>query len=98
MAISANLHRKLRQALGADAGDDLVTLLEVVEATRRELAELRHEMQLGFARVDERIAGMESRLSAQFDAALQKGLKDQTRFFFLAWSVVLASIVGLYAR
>ena len=30
--------------------------------------------------------------------AIEKGLRDQTRFFFLAWAVLLAAIIGLYAR
>jgi hypothetical protein len=65
-----------------------------------------------FARVDERFARMDGRMdvmtasfegqlnaaSERFERLLEKGLREQTRFFFLAWSVVLASIIGLYAR
>jgi hypothetical protein len=87
MAVSPHLQRKLQETLGADAADDLVTILDTMDANRGDVRELRHEMQLGFARVE-----------AKFEAALEKGLREQTRFFFLAWSVLLAAIVGLYAR
>jgi hypothetical protein len=90
MSISPHLHRKLRKALGADAGDDLVNLLEIAQATRGDIAELRHQMELRFTAIE-----------AQFPALkveLEKGLKEQIRFFFLAWAVLLAAIVGLYAR
>jgi hypothetical protein len=29
---------------------------------------------------------------------MEKGMREQTRFFFLAWSVPLAAIVGLYGK
>jgi hypothetical protein len=90
MPISPHLHRKLRETLGADAGDDLVNLLEVAHATRGDIAELRQQMELKFTAME-----------AQFPALkveLEKGLKEQIRFFFLAWAVLLAAVVGLYAR
>jgi hypothetical protein len=90
MPISQHLLRKLQEALGADAAGDLVSLIEDMDANRGDIGELRHEMQLGFARVDTKFE--------QMGARLEKGLRDQTRFFFLAWSVLLAAIVGLYAR
>jgi hypothetical protein len=92
MPISPHLHRKLREALGADAGDDIVNLLEVAQATRGDIAELRHEMELKFTSLE----GKFPALKAELAEAIEKGLKEQTRFFFLAWSVLLAAIVGLY--
>ena len=38
------------------------------------------------------------KLQERMETLLEKGLREQTRFFFLAWSVLLAAIVGLYAR
>ncbi len=66
-------------------------------------------MQLGFARIESNLGKLDARfeakldggvqsLRADFTAAIEKGLRDQTRFFFVAWSVILAAIVGLYAR
>jgi hypothetical protein len=54
-----------------------------MDANRGDIGELRHEMQLGFARIE---------------ASLERALREQTRFFFLAWSVILATIIGLYVR
>jgi hypothetical protein len=76
-------------------------VLNGVDANRGDIAELRHQMQLGFARIDARFEQMEARFDATFarmDARIEKGLREQTRFFFVAWSVLLAAIVGLYAR
>jgi hypothetical protein len=50
---------------------------------RGDIRELRHEMQLGFARME---------------TLVEKALREQTRFFFLAWAVLVTAIVGLYAR
>lgn len=112
MPISSQLQRKLKEVLGADAADDLVRGMEAMDTYRGDIgelrhviAELRHDMQLGFARSDTKLEKLESTfdarfgtLESRFDAAIERGLREQTRFFFLAWSVLLASIVGLYAR
>jgi hypothetical protein len=86
--------------------------METMDANRGDIGELRHEMQLGFARIDAAFQQVDARFQ-QMDAKwvglfesgqskmqvlLEKGLREQTRFFFLAWSVLLAAIVGLYAR
>ena len=57
--------------------------LKDIGSLRGDVRELRHEMQLGFE---------------QMRALLQKELRDQTRFFFVAWAVILAAIIGIYAR
>jgi len=86
--------------------------MEDMDAYRGDVGELRHEMQLGFARVDARFERLEANIDARFgnselrfekfeakmEAIMEKGLRKQTQFFFLAWSVLLAAIVGLYAR
>ncbi|HMC57023.1 MAG TPA: hypothetical protein VKH19_17715 [Gemmatimonadaceae bacterium] len=94
MPVSPHLLRKLQGALGADAATDLVNQLETMDPLRGDIAELQHEMRLGFARIDEGFAV----INGDFRSALEKGLKEQTRFFFVAWSVLLAAIIGLYAR
>lgn len=101
MAIPHNLRRKLREVFGSDAGDDLVNLLEVAQATRGDIAELRHTMELRLSAIDARFASLEAQLRREIagvETKLEKGLKEQTRFFFLAWAVQIAAIVGLYAR
>lgn len=108
MAVSPNLQRKLQQALGAEAAGDLLAWMQSMDPHRGDLAELRREMQLGFARIDERFARIDERfarsdgrmdtMQASMERMMEKGLREQTRFFFLAWSVLLAAIIGLYAR
>lgn len=116
MRISPHLQQTLQETLGADAAGDLVGLLDDF---RGDLGELRHETQLGFARVDAKfqqidarfqqvdasIAGLRQHVDTlitggqvRTEALLEKGLREQTRFFFLAWAVQLAAIIGLYAR
>jgi len=87
MSTSPHLSQKLRDALGNDAGGELVGILDRaasdISELRGDVAELRHQ-------VDTRFESM-GRL-------IEQELRKQTQFFFLAWAVVLASIIGLYAR
>lgn len=69
---------------------DLFATPENMDAHRGDVGELRHEMQLGFARIETRFE--------QTHAIFEKVLREQTRFFFVAWAVILAAIVGIYAR
>jgi hypothetical protein len=119
MPVPQQLQRKLREVLGTDAADNLVDMLDSLDANRGDFGELRHEMQLGFARIEARFAQIDARFEQllgqingrfekelgqinvrfeQQNALLEKGLKEQTRFFFVAWAVILASVIGLYAR
>src|SRR5881409_722484 len=74
MPISPHLLRKLHETLGAEAAEDLASRLEAMDANRGDIGELRHEMQLGFTRVDARFASLEAKfdqksatLEAKFD-------------------------------
>ena len=72
-----------------------------MDAHRSDIGELRREMQVGFARIDERFARTDGRMETMqtnMERLIERGLREQTRFFFRAWSVLLAAIVGLYAR
>ena len=94
MAATPNLQRRLQQALGAEAAGDLAAWMQGMDAHRTDIGDLRREMQVGFARMDGRLDSLQERT----EKLLEKGLREQTRFFFLAWSVLLATLVGLYAR
>ena len=78
---SPHLGRKLKDVLGDDAGEELASVIDRIDPIRGDIAELRHEAQMTAARLE---------------ALLERGLRGQTRFFFLAWGVQLAAIVGLY--
>ena len=94
MAASPHLSRKISDALGADAGGELIGILDRagndISELRGDVAELRHQMEVGFSHVDARFENM-GRL-------IETELRKQTQFFFLAWAVILAAIIGLYAR
>jgi hypothetical protein len=105
MAATPHLQRKLQQTLGAEAAGDLGAWMQSMDAHRTDIGDLRREMQVGFARIDERFARMDERfdgrlntMQERFERLLEKGLREQTRFFFLAWSVLLTAMIGLYAR
>jgi hypothetical protein len=69
-------------------------------------------MQLGFARMDARFERVDANFAqlqtrwdgvfqtgqARMEALFEKGLREQTRFFFLAWAVLLAAIIGIYVH
>jgi hypothetical protein len=82
---SPHLERKLKEALGDDAGAELAAVTDRIDPIRGDIAELRHTVERGFAA-----------LEAKMDAKIEGSAKEQTRFFFLAWGVLLAAIVGLY--
>lgn len=79
MAISAHLIRKLEEALGHEAAEDLVHQLTDIQSLRADVAELRHEMQLGFSRVDARFEALMEKIGAQ---------SDKTTAILLKWSFV----------
>ena len=75
--------------------------MQTMDAHRSDAAELRREMQVGFARMDGRMEAMSARMEAMragMERTMEKALREQTRFFFLAWAVLLAAFIGLYAR
>jgi hypothetical protein len=63
---------------------------------RFEQLEARFEQQ--FKQMDTRWVGLFETGQARMESLLEKGLREQTRFFFVAWSVLLAAIVGMYVR
>ena len=68
--------------------------MERIDPIRGDIAELRHS-------VDQLKQSMEQRFALQeatTNAAIRTAIETQTRFFFVAWAVILAAIVGLYSR
>lgn len=62
MPISMHLVKKLHETLGPEAAEDLVSLIEGSESLRADLAELRHETQLGFTRLDAKLDQLKAEL------------------------------------
>ena len=123
MPVTARLSKLFYERLGEEITNELVDWFNQVDATYR--SELKELNELNFARFDakleQRIAGLEAKLSAKLDAAvaqhafaqleskidrglaelrttLEKGLKEQTRWQFVAWSALLIPIIGLWMR
>ena len=94
MAASPHLSRRISDALGADAEGELIGIVDRtandISELRGDVAELRHQMEVGFSRVDARFETV--------GQLLEKELRRQTQFFLLAWAVILAAIIGLYTR
>ena len=71
MATSPHLSLKLREALGPEAGEELIGLVDRaasdISDLRGDIAELRHTMELRFAAVDTRFAQVDARF-AEVDA------------------------------
>lgn len=80
MAIPQHLHRKLQQTLGQEAAEDLVSWMESVDSNRADIAELRHEMQVGFARLE---------------ATIERRAADLMKWSFVFWVGAVISIAVL---
>ena len=63
-----------------------------MDATYR--ADLREVNELNFARFDAKVA----QRFAEQDAKIERRFTEMTRFFFLAWAVLLVAVIGLWFK
>ena len=101
MPVTARLSKLFYDRLGEAVTNELVDWLNQVDAAFK--SDLREMNEHNFARFD---AKLEQRLAevradmrvgfATLEAKLEGALREQTRFLFLAWAVLLASNVGLW--
>ena len=105
MATSPHLSLKLREALGPEAGEELIGLVDKaasdISDLRGDIAELRHTMELRFAAVDTRFAQVDARFASvdtQF-ANLRKDMEKQTNrlilWSFAFWVTTLGAILAV---
>lgn len=80
MAIPQHVRRKLQETLGAEAAEALVTWIEEADAHRGDVAELRHEMQISFARME---------------ALIEKRLADLLKWSFVFWVGAVGAVAAL---
>ena len=80
MSLSPRLQRKLLESLGQEAAEDLVTWMEQADSHRADVAELRHEMQLGFSRIE---------------AMVEKRFGDLMKWSFVFWVGAVSAIAAL---
>ena len=105
MAPSRHLSRKLQVALGSEAAEEVVAGMRENDSLSGEVVKLRHEMEVGFTnlrtevKVD--VANLDKKMEVGFAdmrTYFERSLKEQTRFFFLAWAALLASNIALWFR
>jgi hypothetical protein len=87
VAIPAHLQRRLQDTLGSDASEDLVSWMDTADQTRADVAGLRHEMQIGFARMDARFAALET--------LIERRTADLMKWSFVFWVGAVAAIAML---
>jgi hypothetical protein len=79
MALPSNVARRLREVLGKEAAEDLVTWMDETSTVRADLAELRHEMQAGFARMEARFEQLQVDLTGRIELARSEAKSDIER-------------------
>jgi hypothetical protein len=87
MSIPPPLQRKLQQTLGPEAAEDLVSWMEGVDSNRADIAELRNEMQIGFARIEARFAAVET--------IIERRTAELMKWSFVFWVGAVISIAIL---
>jgi hypothetical protein len=101
--VTARLSKLFYERLGEQIANELVDWFNLVDATYK--ADLRELNDLNFARLDQRITALEARFDARLATSIanlsermERRLGEQTRFFFLAWAILLASNIALWFR
>ncbi len=102
MPVPSHVARRLREVLGADAAEDLVNWMDETTAVRADVAELRHEMQVGFARIEAALAVQAERGTAQIElvrgelvAQIERSKADLMKWSFVFWCGAVAAIAAL---
>ena len=98
MSHSKHLRRKLQDALGQEAAENLVTWIDQTDSLRGDVAELRQEMDRGFARVDSRFKELEAKFDTRFaemDAKLERRFADLIKWSFVFWVGAVGAIAML---
>lgn len=106
MAVPARLTRKLRDVLGTEAAEDMMTLIEKLDSQRNDLAEFREQIlaavQSSERALIDRIHGVEVRLTERI-GKVESGLSerignvkaDLMKWSFLFWVGAVAAIAML---
>ena len=103
MPVTARLSKAFYDRFGEDIVTELVDWFNLIDATYRN--DLRELNELNFARFAAKLeqtmtkaegAKLEARIDvglAEVRTELQKGLKEQTRYMFLAWATLMVAIL-----
>ena len=69
--------------------------LEDSRSLRADVAELRHDMQLGFARIDARFDALDAALSARIEGQADRTLATLLKWSFVFWVGAVGAIAAL---
>jgi len=98
MAIPHHVRRKLQETLGAEAAEALVSWMEDTDAHRGDVAEVRHEMQISFAkleqRLDQRFSAIDQRF-AHMETLIEKRFAELMKWSFVFWVGAVGAIAAL---
>ena len=107
MPVTAKLSKLFYDRFGEAVTNELVDWFNNVDAAYK--SDIREMNELNYARFEAKLEQLRTELSTKIDVtaaelrgefrtALERGLHEQTRFFFLAWAVLLASNIALWFR
>jgi hypothetical protein len=91
VAIPEFVSQRLRQALGAETTEFIVSWIDSVDSHRADIAELRQEMQVGFTRLESRI----DKVGAQMEAKFERRIADLMKWSFVFWVGAVIAIALL---
>jgi hypothetical protein len=95
------LKRRLQQSLGTGAAEDFVSWMEGIDNARADIAELRHEMEVGFAKVDTKFAGIDTKFAAldgrfsALETLIERRTADLMKWSFGFWIGAVVAIAVL---
>jgi hypothetical protein len=102
MAVPQRLNRSLQRALGAEAAEDLVNLLDGVELQRSELRAFQESMRADFAEfrgsIERQLAAMRQEMTASHGALAERiaGVESRLmRWSLMFWTGAVLAIAGL---
>lgn len=99
MPVTARLSKRFYDRLGEEIANELVEWFNSVDAAYRN--DLRELNELNFARFDAKQAQRFAEFAVQFAAfetKIERRFSEQTRWFYLAWAMQFAAIIGLWLR
>lgn len=96
MPVTAKLSKQFYDRLGEAVTNELVDWFNQVDASYK--SDLREMNDRSYARFEAKLEQRLAELSGELRTEMAKGFAEQTRFFFLAWAVLLASNIALWFR
>ncbi len=107
MPVALKLSRQFYDRLGEEVTNELVDVLNQIDATYR--SELTMMNELNWARFEAKLEQGLAELRAELRteiiagdsslrAEMEKGFKEQTRWMFFVWITLLIPIIGLWMR